>query len=833
MEEVTGPGDGPANGRVEELPDQIPVLALRDLVFFPSMVLPLLVGRPRSTGALDQAAQAGNLILLVAQEDPEVEDPELEDLHRTGTLARIVQRSSLPDGTNRVVFEGLERIRVHRFLPGPGPFQAQGTPFPYPEPPPDHLPKVEALVRRVERDAREYAHLHPELPDGPEGEVPTPSDASGGTPQSFHHRVRALHRVVGHILVPAREKQEILEAETLETAAHRTLELLERELEILRIEERLGQEMSRQMDQERRHIYLQEQLRAIQKELGDEGGEWDDLEAQVEAAELPEPARKRADRELARLQKLNPASPESGVIRNYLDWIVSLPWQTITQDNTDVTHAAEVLEEAHHGLEEVKDRILDHIAVLSLVGELKGPVLCLVGPPGVGKTSLARSIARALERRFVRVSLGGIRDEAEIRGHRRTYVGSLPGRIVQGLRQAGSANPVFLLDEVDKVVKDGHGDPASALLEVLDPEQNSAFRDHYLELGVDLSRGLFIATANTLAGIPDALRDRMEVIRIPGYLDTEKQVIATRFLFPNQLTRHGLPADGFRLEEKTVEAIIEGYTREAGVRELDRSLARMARKLAREVAEKRRAPDQEAPLAPTALPGLLGPPRHRRDGGTQGEERVGIATGLAWTPVGGEALEVEVAVVPGSGSIQLTGTLGDVMKESAVAAFTFARARARMLGLRPTFHRDVDIHIHIPEGATPKDGPSAGITIAAALISALTGLATRPDVAMTGEITLRGRVLPVGGVREKAVAALRIGMRTVVLPTGNAREVETLPPEIRKRLDFRLVDRMDQALDEVFGPGVALPGTTGDREFPAGDRDFPSGPLDGGVSLSQ
>jgi len=812
------PEDGPP-AIPSELPERLPVLALRDLVFFPSMVLPLLVGRPRSVAALDGARKTDDLILLAAQRDAELPDPDPHDLHRVGTLARIVQRTSLPDGTDRVVFEGIVRIRLLDVTAGPEALEASAELFAHPPVTDDEVVAFTALVRRLQRASREYQHLHPDLPGAPEE-----ADTTGGDP------VRTLQRIVGHLLVPARDKQEILEADTLPDAATATLELVERELEILRIEEKLDRQMTEQMDRERRTIYLQEQMRAIRKELGDDDSEWGDLESLVADADLPPPVRERAERELRRLQKLSPAAPESGVIRSYLDWIVSLPWTVRTDDNLDVAHARTVLEAAHYGLDEVKDRILDHIAVLSLVGELQGPVLCLVGPPGVGKTSLGRSIARALGRRFVRVSLGGVRDEAEIRGHRRTYVGSLPGRVVQGLRDAGSRNPVFLLDEVDKLARDGHGDPAAALLEVLDPEQNAGFRDHYLELEVDLSEVLFLTTANTLAGIPDALRDRMEVIRIPGYLDTEKRAIAQRFLLPTQLRRHGLSAEPEHaaMADETVDRIIRDYTREAGVRELDRCLARVARKLAREVADG--AGDRRDPEMPDAdaLRALLGPPSRPPPQETSDDDRVGIATGLAWTQAGGETLEVEVAVVPGNGSIQLTGTLGDIMKESAIAAFTFARARARLLGLRPQFHREVDIHIHIPEGATPKDGPSAGVTIAAALVSALTGLPTRPQVAMTGEITLRGRVLPVGGIREKAVAALRMGMETVVIPAANVGELELLPAEVADRLEFCLVDRMDQVMEQVFGSGINLPGATR-----LGDGSRGRDPLDGGIQISQ
>jgi len=774
-----------------EIPDRMPVIALRDLVFFPYMLLPLLIGRPRSVAALEEASASHELVLLLAQRDASLEDPRREELRRVGTVARISQVGRLPDGTARVTLEGLGRARVRRFLPTQVAFRASVELLSIEEResgPRD--PDEEALVRRVQRAYGEYARLHERIPDGLSETLTGPGD-----------RVRLSHLLAGHLLVPASEKQRILEAPGLRERLELLLELLERELEVLRIEEKIDLQMRRQMDEDRRQHYLQEQLRAIHQELGaPEEGEWGALERAVMEARLPSQPRERAERELGRLRKLNPVAPEAAVIRTYLDWILALPWDSRTEDTLDVVNAGRVLDAAHWGLGEVKERILDHIAVLTLVGELQGPILCLVGPPGVGKTSLGRSIARALEREFVRVSLGGIRDEAEIRGHRRTYVGALPGRILQGMRRGRSRNPVFLLDEVDKLVSDLHGDPAAALLEVLDPEQNRSFTDHYLELEFDLSDVLFVATANTLTGIPAALRDRMEVIRLPGYLDTEKRVIAQRFLWPGQLRRHGLPESGVRLEPAALDRVIQDYTREAGVRELDRQLSRVARKLARRVAEGGR-PEPDAPptsITPEDLRPLLGPPPHLREGGSSDPERVGIANGLAWTEAGGELLDVEVSVVPGTGEMQLTGTLGEVMKESALAAVTFARARARAMGLPPLFHRDVDVHIHIPEGATPKDGPSAGITIAVALVSALTRTPTRREVAMTGEITLRGRVLPVGGIREKAVAALRHGITTVLLPAGNRGELELLPPEVRERVTFLPVTAMEEVLQAAL-----------------------------------
>ena len=698
-------------------------------------------------------------------------------------MARVVQVSTLPDGTARVVLEGLGRARIRRLTTTTEALKASVS----------LLTPTESdaaggaggdLADRVVRLYAEYARLHERIPD----ELP-------GMLSHHQDRARLAHLVSGHLLLPAAEKQELLEAADPGNQLALLKEMLQRELEILRIEAKLDRQIQLQLAGEAKPEFGPG-LRVLHREpAAEDADDWTELENTLRRVPLPPHARDRADKELGRLKRLNPVAPEAAVIRTYLDWVAALPWSGRSTDNLDVAHASAILDGQHFGLREVKERILDHVAVLSLVKEMRGPILCLVGPPGVGKTSLGRSIADALGREFVRVSLGGVRDEAEIRGHRRTYVGALPGRVIQGMRRSGTTNPVFLLDEVDKLARDFHGDPGAALLEVLDPEQNRTFTDHYLELEYDLSDVLFIATANTLQGIPEPLRDRMEVIRLAGYLDTEKREIAHRFLWPKQAGRHGLDITRVTLSPEAVHTVISRYTREAGVRELDRRLSRIARKKARAVAG---GVDAGAHVAPDELKELLGPPPYAPPDRDQTAERVGIANGLAWTAAGGEVLDVEVAVLPGSGNLRLTGTLGDVMKESAQAAVTYARSRSELLGLAPQFHEKVDLHIHIPEGATPKDGPSAGITIAVALISALTDVPTRADVAMTGEITLRGRVLGVGGVKEKAVAALRGGIRSVVLPASNASDLELLPQEVLDQVRFVLVRSMDEVMDAAL-----------------------------------
>ena len=788
-----------------EIAEDQPVVALRDLVFFPYMVLPLLIGRAPSVEALRAAESEEGTLLLLTQTDGDIDLPTPEDLHATGTVARILQVTPLTDGTSRVVLEGLARAEATRLRQVGEGYRSEIRLLEHSRAP-ELDAETEALVRQVRGLFHEYVALSPRVPDELHGTLQGVEDAS---------RLGSL--MGGHLLLPPAEKQAILSQVGIEPQFTQLRELVSRELEILRIEEKLDRQVQVQMDSDRRQFYLQEQLKAITKELGGSDSEWAGLEARIDEAGLPPAAREKAQRELGRLMKLNPAAPEASVIRTYLDWLADLPWDSRSDDILDVEHAARILDQEHHGLEEVKERILDHIAVLSLVGRLQGPILCLSGPPGVGKTSLGRSIAEALGREFVRVSLGGVRDEAEIRGHRRTYVGALPGRIIQGMRKSGSRNPVFLLDEVDKMSRDFHGDPGAALLEVLDPEQNKSFTDHYLELEFDLSDVLFVATANQLQEIPDPLRDRMEIIRVPGYLDTEKLEIGRRFLWPKQLERHGLDPDRVTIGDEVLSQVLDRYTREAGVRELDRRIARIARKLARRVASGEAL--ETVDLDAEELTDVLGPaPYSRPTSEDMGDPRTGIANGLAWTAVGGEVLDVEVAVVPGTGQIKLTGTLGEVMKESAQAAMTYARARAADLGLDDGFHAQVDIHIHLPEGATPKDGPSAGITIAVGLISALTGIPSRADVAMTGEITLRGRVLKIGGLKEKAVAAHRYGVTTVLLPWENQPELERLPDEVKSAVRFLPVRTMDEVLEAAL-THMPIPR----------DRTSTPGPLPGGL----
>ena len=778
----------------ENKPLVVPVLPLRDVVVYPYMVIPLFVGREKSIQALDAAMADNKQILLVAQRSADIDDPKPSDLYEVGTLASILQLLKLPDGTVKVLVEGSERAQLNRFVEGEGGYLGAEI-----EPAVEEMElperEMEVLMRSATDLFDQYVKLNKKVPP----EVLT-SLASIDEPS------RLADTMAAHMALKLDEKQHVLEMGSVRERLEHLMALMEGENDILQMEKRIRGRVKRQMEKNQREYYLNEQMKAIQKELGelDEApNELEDLAEKIEKAGMSKEAKAKATAELNKLKLMSPMSAEATVVRNYIDALVSVPWKKRTKVRNDIAKAEEVLNADHYGLEKVKERILEYLAVQQRVRKLKGPILCLVGPPGVGKTSLGQSIARATNRKFVRMALGGVRDEAEIRGHRRTYIGAMPGKIVQNLTKVGTRNPLFLLDEIDKMAMDFRGDPASALLEVLDPEQNHTFQDHYLEVDFDLSEVMFVATANSM-NIPPALLDRMEVIRLSGYTEDEKVAIAENYLIPKQMKNNGLKEDELVIREASVRDIVRYYTREAGVRNLEREVSKICRKVVKDLLLKGEK-GKKVVVTPKSLEKYLGVKRFRY-GLAEEHDQVGQVTGLAWTEVGGELLRIETALTPGKGRLTHTGQLGDVMKESIQAAMTVVRSRAAALGLDDDFYQKLDVHIHVPEGATPKDGPSAGIGMCTALASALTGIPVRADVAMTGEITLRGEVLPIGGLKEKLLAAHRGGIKTVIIPKDNERDLVEMPKNIKQNLDIRPVQWIDEVLD------IALVGTPTPRK---------------------
>jgi ATP-dependent Lon protease len=763
-----------------DLVETLPMVPLRDVVVFPHMMIPFVIGRPSSIKALEHALAKGKKIFLSAQHDASRDNPAPEEIHTLGTVCNIVQSLKLPDGNVKVLVEGLERARVLEFREEAGFLKVLVKPVPQQSEP---ASGVEGLMSKVIALFEQYVKLSNNLHYDAMLAAVRVEDPG-----------RLADTIASHLVVALEEKQNLLEIFSAQERLARIASILEAEVDKLNVDRRIQGRVKKQMERAQKEYYLNEKMKAIQKELGrkdDRTNEVDELRRKIEQARMPKEAEEKALQELKRLEAMPPMSAEATVSRNYLDWLIAVPWTKKTRERKDLHAAEKILNEDHYGLEKVKERIVEFLAVRQLVNNPKGPILCFVGPPGVGKTSLARSIARCTNRRFVRLSLGGVRDEAEVRGHRRTYIGAFPGQIIQMMKKAGAKNPVFLLDEVDKMSMDFRGDPSAALLEVLDPEQNHTFSDHYLDTEFDLSSVFFIATANVLHTIPQALQDRLEVIRLPGYTEREKIEIALRHLIPKQIKSHGLAPKNVAFTEEALQELIRRYTREAGVRNMEREMSTILRKVARKVVLEGR--EYSVEITTENLSDHLGVPRYRS---TRQEEHheVGLATGLAWTEVGGEILPIEVTLMPGKGALRLTGKLGDVMQESAHAAMSFVRSRAEEYGIPREFNRKLDVHIHVPEGAIPKDGPSAGITMCTALVSALTRMPVRHDVAMTGEITLRGKVLPIGGVKEKLLAAHRIGVTTVILPRENEKDLADVPKNVLEVVRVELVDHIDEVL---------------------------------------
>ncbi|MCY7856164.1 MULTISPECIES: endopeptidase La [Bacillus] len=767
----------------DETKRSIPLLPLRGLLVYPTMVLHLDVGREKSVQALEQSMMNDHMIFLATQRDISIDEPDEEEIFPFGTYTKIKQMLKLPNGTIRVLVEGIQRARIIEYN--------------------DMDDYTSVTIERIDEDTEkdvEDEALMRTLLDHFDQYIKISKKISAETfaaVTDIEEPGRMADIVASHLPLKLKDKQEVLETIDVKARLNKVIDLIHNEKEVLEIEKKIGQRVKRSMERTQKEYYLREQMKAIQKELGDkEGktGEVQKLTDKIEEAGMPDHVKETAFRELNRYEKIPSSSAESSVIRNYIEWLISLPWNDATEDRLDINLASKILDEEHHGLEKVKERVLEYLAVQKLTRSLKGPILCLAGPPGVGKTSLAKSIAKSLGRKFVRISLGGVRDESEIRGHRRTYVGAMPGRIIQGMKKAGKINPVFLLDEIDKMASDFRGDPASAMLEVLDPEQNHTFSDHYIEETFDLSKVLFIATANNLATIPGPLRDRMEIITIAGYTEVEKVEIVKDHLLPKQLKEHGLKKSNLQIRDQAVLDVIRYYTREAGVRSLERQIAAICRKAAKLIVSGER---KRITVTEKNLEDYLGK-RIFRYGQAELDDQIGVVTGLAYTAAGGDTLSIEVSLSPGKGKLILTGKLGDVMRESAQAAFSYVRSKAEELKISPDFHEKHDIHIHVPEGAVPKDGPSAGITMATALVSALTGRPVSRDVGMTGEITLRGRVLPIGGLKEKTLAAHRAGLKTVIMPKDNEKDIEDIPKSVREGLTFVPVAHLDEVLQHAL-----------------------------------
>lgn len=769
--------------RTIEIPEVLPLIPLRDLILFPNLVVPLFVGRERSINALEQSMREDHMVALVTQKEAETQEPGAEDIYEIGCVATIMQELKLPDGTAKALVEGRQRFKILEWIQTDPYFLVRVELIEEPE---FADVETEALMRALIADFEKASDLGKPIPQ--EVLLAASNISEPGRLADF---------VTFHLNLKVEEKQEILEALEPHARLTKTASFLRKELEILELGSKIQDRVKESMTKTQREYFLREQLKAIQQELGqyDEvAAEMDEYRERIAEANMPEDVEEKALKELGRLEKMPPASAETSVIRTYLDWLIGLPWDKESEEKLDLVAAQEILDEDHYGLEKVKERILEYLAVHKLTDQMRGPILCFVGPPGVGKTSIGKSIARSLGREFIRMSLGGVRDEAEIRGHRRTYVGALPGRIIQSINQAGTKNPIFMMDEIDKVGADFRGDPTSALLEVLDPEQNNSFQDHYLEAPFDLSNVMFITTANLLDPIPPALRDRMEVIHFPGYTEDEKLHIAKQYLVPRQIEEHGLTPGKIEFTDEAIQEIIRRHTREAGVRNLERNIAAVCRQVARKVVEGRRSKTR---LTLRTLGKYLGPPKFSF-GLAEKSDEVGVATGLVWTEVGGDVIFIEATKMPGKGALSLTGQLGDVMRESAQAAVSYIRTRATELGIDEDFNDKLDMHIHVPAAAIPKDGPSAGITMAIALASCLTGCPVRRDIAMTGEITLRGRVLPIGGLKEKLLAAHRAGISAVVIPKENVVDLDLLPERARDELEILAVENMDEVLSHAL-----------------------------------